>query len=389
MAALVVGMTGPGFVANGAAWLSESQCRTAYVPGAPGDLTVSARASPPALRLHLPPSLLHLSLRSTMATLNQPTPGSKNPFITPPMTNNPFLRRHEPSPMTTPQLSSPMPSASAAEISQPPITFPREPANIAIPVSPTLPPPEPSRSAEPGRDNATSDEPVSNPPFLSEDEAIEAAIQASLSLQDNNNPAGTAPPPSGPPPPLPPRTTTLQTPPPDFPARRSFDASGSITPPRSTSAYPTSPFEEPPPYTAGPDAMLGEATIEVGPARPFQNAARRAPPPSNQGWSGYPGTVGRQQTGAPYLSPQGTGWGGSTSQPDLSIPGGYAPPPGPPPPRSGGGASSSGPSATPAAASDGTPTVQPMPGRPFLHDGQTLVYPQGYLCHKCEYIHPT
>ncbi|KAF4579167.1 GATA-type domain-containing protein [Pleurotus pulmonarius] len=106
----------------------------------------------------------------------------------------------------------------------------------------------------------------------------------------------------------------------------------------------------------------------------------------------------------------------SHSTPNLqSSPGAYQPPPGPPPGRSGLYPPPSGPlpnsprqyappsgpppplpqrprttSPTPGSSSgsgsrpnDGRPTQVPTPGHPLMRDGKVLVYPNGYVCDKC------
>jgi hypothetical protein len=199
--------------------------------------------------------------------------------------------------------------------------------------------------------------------------------------------------------------------------------------------------ESPPPYTPAADLRHGETTIEVGPRRPFQQppatAMQHAPPivspwqrmlgasPGNSGWSAYPGSLQRQQTGASFhppppqhpLSPL-RGWGQNSAASDVPGPparatsdfardfyaagaddsgllGGasaqYAPPPGPPP-RSSGDARSSVPSGLSnssdtgsGTSDDGRPTSKPVPGHPLMNSGKVLVYPSGYECPKCEY----
>ncbi|KAG9018111.1 hypothetical protein FRB90_012262 [Tulasnella sp. 427] len=375
-----------------------------------------------------------------------PVTQSKNPFLHSPNSNNPFRRRpseardgRSSSPDASvidaaeryPQLP-PEPPAGALQstVIQPP-PIPSHPTGMVLtpmpPVVPTQVPlpapmsppalparrptqPVPAELATPSTSQRpqqqpileVNDEPMRNPDNMTDDEALEAAIQASL----RDGPTYSAP--SGPPPgrsvssPSTPQPTRRSSPPP----RVEPQPTGAS----STPSNPPPPFElEPPPYTPSPD-VFSETTVEVGPRRPFQNAAQ-APPRRVPG--GYPGSVSRQRTGAgsadlgnswradvtipasnsgPYLTPQGTGWSArSSSQPDLTLldttsGSSYAPPTGPPPQRN---PSQSSPARnTEASEDDGKPTVQPTPGRPLLNNGKTLVYPPGYFCHKCWNLTP-
>ncbi|KAK0232904.1 hypothetical protein IW262DRAFT_1327509 [Armillaria fumosa] len=155
----------------------------------------------------------------------------------------------------------------------------------------------------------------------------------------------------------------------------------------SSTSLPSRPSEElrpdptgltdelPPAYTPGPNVYQGESTVEIGPARPFQQPPRPRPPPQPQpqpvflqatptGWStsqnhhtGRPqsllhqltGQIVSQLTGASnsssysrHQSPSWSAYPGQQSQnTGLSVPslpvrpssagGRFAPPPGPPP----------------------------------------------------------
>ncbi|KAG9043088.1 hypothetical protein FS837_010042 [Tulasnella sp. UAMH 9824] len=371
-----------------------------------------------------------------------PVAQSKNPFVNPPNSNNPFLRKPSAAQQQDtgssdisvidaaqrfPQLPPDPPAGALQSITQPPPIPPHPTGMVLTPMPPVVPtqvplpvspPPLPARrptqpvpaetpatpstypQTQPQPTLEVNSEPVRNPDNMTDEEALAAAIQASL----RDGPTYTPPP--GPPPgrsassPSTPQPTRRASP----PARVEAQPTGAS----STPSNPPPPFElEPPPYTPSAD-VYNETTLEVGPRRPFQNTSR-APPRRVPG--GYPGSVGRQRTGAssadlgsswrpdvtisasnsgPYLTPQATGWSArSNSQPDLTIldstvsPGrSYSPPAGPPPQRN---ASQSSPSRnSEASEDDGKPTTSPTPGRPLLNNGKTLVYPPGYFCHKCK-----
>ncbi|OCH96285.1 hypothetical protein OBBRIDRAFT_809207 [Obba rivulosa] len=195
--------------------------------------------------------------------------------------------------------------------------------------------------------------------------------------------------------------------------------------------------ELPPAYTPAPDVVHGEATIELGPRRPFQQPPRHpqhwpqqqylspdagpwlSPQAIGSGWSEYPGQVHRHVSGGAYavpppIHPSSTGGTRSAGQspidpravsdfardfyavgadtrgpvassgspygtpPSPPSTGRYAPPPGlppRPPPSSG-----SRPGGTP---DDGRPTTVPVPGHPLLRNNKLLEYPAGYECPKC------
>ncbi|KAH7106152.1 hypothetical protein BKA62DRAFT_352295 [Auriculariales sp. MPI-PUGE-AT-0066] len=191
--------------------------------------------------------------------------------------------------------------------------------------------------------------------------------------------------------------------------------------------------EEPPPtYTPRPDLRQGEATVEYGPARPFQPAPQQPnwPPAQYQqhqqqqqqqhGWGGYPGAVRRDQTpggwppaqqqqqqqqwlppprhphvaaqsdlgrrpslygvfrdGAPVTRP-------AQHRQESTMPGGLASVTAPPPAPQAKSAFAGPPSQAPDM--DARPTTSPVPGHPFLRNNQILVYPTGFECHKCQNI---
>ena len=116
----------------------------------------------------------------------------------------------------------------------------------------------------------------------------------------------------------------------------------------------------PPPYTLRP---TDEVTLEVGPARPFQPPPQQ-PPPSllhhrqNREHSRQLSDFAREFYAA----------GDTRSQSAESHP--FRPPPSHSQSRN-------------TIPDDGTPTRTPVPGRPLLHNGKTLVYPPNHHCSKC------
>ena len=176
----------------------------------------------------------------------------------------------------------------------------------------------------------------------------------------------------------------------------------------------------PPPYTASADRYTGETTVEYGPSRPFQPAPQpmlQVPP--NQYYSQGPAPTAQSHR---YIPPERTGGTGlmppvppprhpstvsssyarrteserrPSSSNSYTVPGSY-PPPGPLPPplerRSSSVGSSplavgSGPSSSSGPgeiSNDGKPTRLPVPGHPLLNNGRVLVYPEGYMCYKCQ-----
>ncbi|KAL7280668.1 LOW QUALITY PROTEIN: hypothetical protein ACG7TL_005607 [Trametes sanguinea] len=198
--------------------------------------------------------------------------------------------------------------------------------------------------------------------------------------------------------------------------------------------------ELPPAYTPAPNVYEGEATLELGPRRPFQQPAQVPPqnhsihrPPwvspqetGSSSWSAFPGGLHREspsiftrpapppvhpslQNGGPPQLPSrplsdfardfytagadmSTGvLGGPSSQYQGETHGApsssstrYAPPPGEPPNRSGKGAPPSPVSpADDPTSDDARPTETPVPGHPLLRHGKILVYPRDYECPKC------
>ncbi|KAI0358161.1 hypothetical protein OH77DRAFT_1397660 [Trametes cingulata] len=218
-------------------------------------------------------------------------------------------------------------------------------------------------------------------------------------------------------------------------------ASGSVSPPDDRSVNDLLTEELPPPYTPAPNVYEGETTLELGPRRPFQNAAP-APPRNQPGWpppeataastwTAFPGSRHRESSNIythpapPPVHPASANWrpsstpiaspphpvsdfardfyaagadvnsgvlGGPSAQYQGEAPGApssssstrYAPPPGEPPNRSAKSASASpvSPSGD-GVPDDGRPTDKPVPGHPLLRHGRILVYPKDYECHKC------
>jgi hypothetical protein len=164
----------------------------------------------------------------------------------------------------------------------------------------------------------------------------------------------------------------------------------------------------PPAYSIAPDVNGGELVVQQGPRRPFQPAPepflplpapqvpqqelqppqqqqrqqpRFAPPP------GPPPGVSRPTSERPHsqlssFAQEFYSAGAATPDESPQQPR-YAPPPGAPPPRPRAASTSSGAGSTAPPASDGRPTTTPTPGHPLLRNGQTLMYPDSYSCHKC------
>ena len=215
----------------------------------------------------------------------------------------------------------------------------------------------------------------------------------------NNSPYG---PPSTAPPSLPPRPPSILT----DPAPPSGTPPIDILPPSFSPELEAAP---PPAYSIAPDVNGGELIVQQGPRRPFQPAPepflpfpapqvsqqelqppqqqqqpRFAPPPGPP-----PGVLSppseRPHSQLSSFAQEFYSAGTATPPPDEPRPQRtrYAPPPGAPPPRPRAASTSSGAGSTAPPASDGRPTTTPTPGHPLLRNGQTLVYPDSYSCHKC------
>ncbi|KAF8268855.1 hypothetical protein EI94DRAFT_1726695 [Lactarius quietus] len=214
---------------------------------------------------------------------------------------------------------------------------------------------------------------------------------ASLSPPSNDDNRSQSAPLMREPPALPPRSSSNAAPPPPAsapPSDFTFDL-----PPDDI------PESAPPAYSLTPDIGGGETVVEQGPRRPFQRAPEpliQLPPPviaypdpsppgsfperplSQLSDRGRPPPLVQQPRYAPPPGP-----------PPSSTPGQqqsrYAPPSGPPPPpsRPRAASTSRGAGSTAPPTSDGYPTTTPTPGHPLLRNGQTLVYPESYKCHKC------
>ncbi|GMK53598.1 hypothetical protein CspeluHIS016_0101840 [Cutaneotrichosporon spelunceum] len=131
------------------------------------------------------------------------------------------------------------------------------------------------------------------------------------------------------------------------------------------------PDDPPPAY----EAISGDSTVAAGPRRmdfsgppPLPDRSERLNPHSTGGYS-IPGV--------------GVGYNPSHSSPvgqSYSSPTRHTPPPGaPPPPIPPRHPNTSNPSSQAAFK----PTESPVPGHALLHNGNLLVYPKGYWCHKC------
>lgn len=143
------------------------------------------------------------------------------------------------------------------------------------------------------------------------------------------------------------------------------------------------PDEAPPAYT--PAVASGDAHLAAGPNRMDFSG----PPPMSQ--SAAPNRLENQITGV------GVGYG---PRRDHAGGGGFGSPSGPPPaptmppkhPTQNYAQSPSGGHSRPPlpmaggagpSSQDVTPTEVATPGRPLLRNGQLLVYPKGFMCHKC------
>ncbi|KAG6852585.1 hypothetical protein H0H87_009691 [Tephrocybe sp. NHM501043] len=153
-----------------------------------------------------------------------------------------------------------------------------------------------------------------------------------------------------------------------------------------------------PPRSPGPTSLLRQLAETV--SNVLEEASRPAPSShsaSRSSWSGYPG-LQRQHTGR------------STSSSASYNPSFRRTPPPPLPARpaststsptsefardfyaAGTGEGQGGEASAGSASSAGTqastsnaPTASPTPGRPLLRDGKLLVYPKGFMCHKCPF----
>ncbi|KAG8869962.1 hypothetical protein FRB98_002054, partial [Tulasnella sp. 332] len=331
---------------------------------------------------------------------------SKNPFLNPPVSNNPFLRRisdtnanynagasddnHVPIPDISTQTAPPVSERDG----------PESPPDSPEQAVPTLP--ERRRSSLPIQ-SATRVTPTSSAPspltqfdtsayvLSSQEEDLEAAIQASLR-------EGYAPPP-GPPPPLPARpsanrsgTGALNSNSSAAPVPSAQHTSTSNSNSNSNTAMTTPsrgrldtssiPFARsrsesisPPPYTPQPNVRAGEVTMEAGPNRPFQNPPRiRQQPTGSNRWVSPSGPPPPGRLGYPQQRQR------SNSNPDSL----YIPPGGMPSSSSSSRtAGSSVRRSGPPGSTDESPCDVPTPGRPLLYDGNVLVYPRGFSCDKC------
>ncbi|KAH9893141.1 hypothetical protein C8Q73DRAFT_647951 [Cubamyces lactineus] len=191
--------------------------------------------------------------------------------------------------------------------------------------------------------------------------------------------------------------------------------------------------ELPPAYTPSPNVYEGEATIELGPRRPFQDPMpvprQNQPqwmspqPTATNSWSSFPGDMHRGPSSIyTYPTPPPVhpalqnlrptpprpvsdyspsrpisdfardfysagadvnagvlGGPSAQYQGEASSSTRYAPPPGEPPNHSVGNESSS----QEPDPDDGHPTETPVPGHPLLRHGKILVYPRDYECDRC------
>lgn len=167
-------------------------------------------------------------------------------------------------------------------------------------------------------------------------------------------------------------------------------------PPRGSRSEPHLPADDlisedlPPAYTPAPDVLHGEATIELGPRRPFQQP--QAVPqhylsPASQDWQ-----RGHRPSASVGEWGQYPAYGGAAIPSHSSLtrdrprtaPGDAAPP---------GPLSDFARDFYSAAAGnartgvedgdDGKPTATPKPGHPLMRNGRVLVYPASYECRRC------
>ncbi|KAF9224230.1 hypothetical protein BS17DRAFT_780712 [Gyrodon lividus] len=275
-----------------------------------------------------------------------------------------------------------------------------------------------------------------NNPFRAQEKSPETASPAPNSRRSSSPPL----------PPLPPsspttmtRSSTAISSPSVTPAVVSSNVTGAVT---TSTAAETKHIDEdlPPAYTSAADPTIGEATIELGPRRPFQEPLRN--PPSSSSGSGFhpqqqpqwhqpPGQRYHPQSQSswhpqpqPNQAPWQTQWypnsyGGQrpgaggllgalfdTVRDVVDVVSGaheermtaaqranagtYATPynrsgaVAPYAPPAGVRRSSTPPrSPPPIIPDDGTPTRTPVPGHPLLRDGNLIVYPKDHLCVKC------
>lgn len=167
-------------------------------------------------------------------------------------------------------------------------------------------------------------------------------------------------------------------------------------PPRGSRSEPHLPADDlisedlPPAYTPAPDVLHGEATIELGPRRPFQQP--QAVPqhylsPASQEWqrghrpSASVGEWGQYPAYGGLAIPRHTSL---TRDRPRTAPSDTIPP-GPLSDfardfyTAGGGNARAGAE----AEDDGRPTATPKPGHPLMRNGRVLVYPAFYECRRC------
>lgn len=166
-------------------------------------------------------------------------------------------------------------------------------------------------------------------------------------------------------------------------------------PPRGSRSEPHLPTDDlisedlPPAYTPAPDVLHGEATIELGPRRPFQQpqAVPQYLSPTSAGWP-----HGHRPSASVVEWGQYPAYGGaaiprhssSTRDRPRTAPGDIVPP-GPLSDFARDFYTASSPTAQTGVEDedDGRPTATPKPGHPLMRNGRVLVYPASYECRRC------
>lgn len=392
--------------------------------------------SPETSSVHFPPSSPGPSIHSAFADLDL---GREQPALTPQHTaasttsNNPFLDRPLlPSAATRPQQTlsasgsgrplnaqelaelegtavnvvvretAPTPaaatSASSQPVERPPSPEPPAASSSTSTASSSYVPPVYTRRVAEGNEDfrgassllwpalgiaralTRSGHPVT---FVDDDEALEAAIQASLAESGIS-----AQPTTGP------STSSASVRPPTLPARSKAETyAPPAGPPPIPAVRPPSPSQSlpqadpPPAYTSA--SQMAESTIDAGPRVPdFARRPTTQPlEPQHTGWSDGGGNPGGFFEPGDYRPP------GVSPAPPLPSPlqNPYPPQqqpshhytPAPPLPHRPQQQPSYGSSSSGQIPFDPTPSSIPIIGRPFLNNGATLVYPAGFQCYKC------
>ncbi|KAK4051234.1 hypothetical protein OIV83_003056 [Microbotryomycetes sp. JL201] len=132
------------------------------------------------------------------------------------------------------------------------------------------------------------------------------------------------------------------------------------------------PADPPPAYEAQP-AAHHEQTLDAGPSRPFADDRPQPQSPSSLNAPQYPFWNGHN------LTAQQTGFNPAAS---LWRPPEHAPPHAHPSPTHVTSSQPPRPNTQPGPTKY-SPTTEPTDGQPLLNNGQLLVYPKDFVCHKC------